>query len=300
VLKGSRLGDVASLSLQGLEFVPDRSAAVDGDSLRMEIKPADAPATTPAPSLQQGDTAKAKVTLRDGRHYTVNVTVNAPRPSVELVGKSVQASTRGSETNIELASQDQLPQDAQLVFSVRAKSPTTFPREANIEIASEDEAFATTLSLANRSVTLADAKVAVATFDPAKAFGFSAFGKLKFRVVDKGVAGDWQPLATLVRLPMLKGLECPANADQACKLSGSDLFLVDSVSGSPGFEPSVRVSEGFPGSSLPVPHPVNGRLYVKLRDDPSEVNVVGLPAQVLPPPSAEEAMATGAAPAANP
>src|SRR5688572_2236534 len=91
VLKGSRLGDVASLSLQGVEFVPDRSAAVESDSLRLEVKPAEAPANTPTPSLQQGDTAKAKVTLRDGRNYNVNVTVNAPRPSVELVGKSVQA-----------------------------------------------------------------------------------------------------------------------------------------------------------------------------------------------------------------
>ena len=47
---------------------------------------------------------------------------------------------------------------------------------------------------------------AVATFDPTKAFGFSAFGPLKFRLVNKGVAGDWQPLVTLVRLPVLKDL----------------------------------------------------------------------------------------------
>src|SRR4029453_16342903 len=102
-----------------------------------------------------------------------------PRPSVDLVGKSVQLSTRSNESNIALASEDQLPQDAQLIFSVRAKSPATFNRDATIEIASDDEAFTTTLSLANRNITLADTKVAVATFDPAKAFGFSAFGPLK-------------------------------------------------------------------------------------------------------------------------
>jgi hypothetical protein len=298
VLKGSRLVDVASLSLQGLEFVPDRSAPVASDSLRMEIKPAEAPANTPAPSLQQGDTAKAKVTLRDGRNYTVNVTVNAPRPSIELVGKSVQASARSNETNIELASQDQLPQDAQLIFSVRAKSPATFPREANIEIASEDEAFATTLSLSNRTVTLADAKVAVATFDPAKAFGFSAFGKLKFRIVNQGVAGDWQPLATLVRLPVLQALQCPTAEDQSCKLTGSNLFLVASVSSDPDFKHAVDVPAGFPGRALPVPRPGKSGLYLKLRDDPSVVNVAALVPQELPAPPAESAPAAATAPAA--
>jgi hypothetical protein len=289
VLKGSRLGDVASLSLQGLEFVPDRSAAVESDALRLEVKPADATPSTedaapsaPVPSLQLGDTAKAKVTLRDGRNYTVNVTVNAPRPSVELVGKSVQVSARGTKSNIELASHDQLPQDAQLVFSVRAKSPATFPREANLEVASEDEAFATTLSVSNRSVTLADAKVAVATFDPAKAFGFSAFGKLKFRVVNKGVAGDWQPLATLVRLPVLQALQCPAAEEQTCKLTGSNLFLVESVASDPEFKHAVEVPAGFPGRALPVPRPSTSGLYLKLRDDPSVVNVAALVPEELP------------------
>lgn len=304
VLKGSRLGDVASLSLQGLEFVPDRSAAVASDSLRMEVKPSEAPAesdggtpSAPAPNLQLGETAKAKVTLRDGRHYTVNVTVNAPRPSVELIGKSVQVSTRGSASNIELASEDQLPQDAQLIFSVRAKSPATFPRDANIEIASEDEAFATTLSISNRSITLADSKVAVATFDPAKAFGFSAFGKLKFRVVNQGVAGDWKPLATLVRLPVLQALQCPAEAEQNCKLTGSNLFLVASVSSDRDFKHPVDVPAGFPGRALPVPRPSKSGLYLKLRDDPSVVNVAALVPELLPAAPSESAAAAAPTPA---
>jgi hypothetical protein len=309
VLKGSRLGDVASLSLHGFEFVPTSSAAhkPDSDVLRMEVKPAATatsegathPATpssdagnaestaaaassTPAPTLQQGDTVKAKVMLRDGRTYAVNVSVAAPRPSVDLVGKSVQVSERGAESNIELASENQLPQDAQLIFSVRARSPATFSRDASIEVASEDEAFAATLSLANRGITLADAKVAVATFDPAKAFGFSAFGPLKFRVVNKGVAGDWQPLVTLVRLPVLQALQCPTAQEQACKLTGSTLFLVDSISSDPEFTQAVDVPDGFPGRALPVPRPGKNGLYLKLRDDPTVVNVAALVTEELP------------------
>ena len=64
-------------------------------------------------------------------------------------------------------------------------------------------------------VTLEDSKVAVATLDPAKAFGPSAFGPLQFRVIANSVPGDWQRLATLVRLPVLKELKCPATADLA-------------------------------------------------------------------------------------
>ena len=315
MLKGSRLEDVASLSLQGLEFVPaPLGSNVQSDALRMAVKPAD-PSTaassateTPAAhttSLQQGDTAKARVSLRDGRSATVNVAVLAPRPSVELVGKSVELSPRGSESNIELASEEQLPQDAQLVFSVRAKSPAAFARDASIEVASDDEAFATTLSLANGGLTLADARVAVATFDPATAFGSSAFGPLKFRAVNKGVAGDWAPLATLVRLPLLRALQCPAEAEQSCKLTGSNLFLVDSVAGDPEFTQAVEVPDGFPGRVLPVPRPGNSRLYIKLRDDPTIINVAALVAEELPaapaapavaPPPAAAAEATMSAP----
>jgi hypothetical protein len=291
VLKGSRLADVASLSVKGVEFVPAAAIAnPESDQLRMEVKPA-AEATdasnTPAPSLQQGDTAKAKVTLHDGRSYNVSVAVAAARPRVELVGKSVQIASGGNSSNIQLASENQLPQDAQLIFSVRAKSPATFSREANVEVASSDEALSTTLSFANRTLTLADSKVAVATFDPTKAFGFSAFGPLKFRVVNKGVAGDWQPLVTLVRLPVLKDLECPTDPAKSCKLTGANLFLVDSVAGNAEFKESVAVPVGFPGRALPVPRPSKSGLYLKLRDDPSVVNLAALVVDEPPPPPAD-------------
>ncbi|MFC4314528.1 hypothetical protein ACFPN2_36010 [Steroidobacter flavus] len=292
VLKGSRLADVASLSVKSVEFVP--AAAIsnpESDQLRMEVKPPETTdaSNTPAPSLQQGDTAKAKVTLHDGRSYNVNVAVAAPRPRVELVGKSVQIASGGNSSNIQLASENQLPQDAQLIFSVRAKSPAIFSREANIEVASSDEALSTTLSFANRTLTLADSKVAVATFDPTKAFGFSAFGPLKYRVVNKGVAGDWQPLVTLVRLPVLKDLECPADPAQSCKLTGANLFLVDSVASNAEFKEPVAVPVGFPGRALPVPRPSKSGLYLKLRDDPSVVNLAALVVDEPPPPAPADA-----------
>jgi hypothetical protein len=43
------------------------------------------------------------------------------------------------------------------------------------------------------------------------------------------------------------------------------------------------VPDGFPGYSLPVPHPAEGRLYVRLRDDPGVINLAALEIEQLPP-----------------
>ena len=58
--------------------------------------------------------------------------------------------------------------------------------------------------------------------------------------------GDWHPLATLVRLPVLRELKCPATADLACKLSGSNLFLVEAVSNDSKFAHPVQVPGWLP------------------------------------------------------
>ena len=169
-----------------------------------------------------------------------------------------------------------------------------------IEIATADGSFSTTLSLANGGITLENRSVAIATLDPAQAFGASAFGPLQFRVVDGGVTGDWQPLATLVRLPRLRELVCPATPELACKLSGSNLFLVDSISTEQDFVHPVQVPDGFPGYALPVPHPKEGQLYVKLRDDPAVINVASLDTREVPPTPQEAERASARHAAASP
>ena len=285
VLQGSRLDQVASLALKDVVFLPGNLTTAQGkDELAMAAQDAKA-----AAALTPGDAAKAKVTLKDGRMLNLAVAVDGPRPNATLIGKSVQPSASSSASNIQLADPDELPQDAQLTFSLRAQAPAAgFMHGEKVEVATVDGSSTTTLSVANGGIMLADSQVAVATLDPAKAFGPSTFGPLQFRVVAGGAAGDWHPLATLVRLPLLRELKCPATADLACKLSGSNLFLVESVSNDPKFTHPVQVPDGFPGYSLPVPHPGGGPLYVKLRDYPSVINATSLIAQSLPPPSADE------------
>jgi len=99
-----------------------------------------------------------------------------------------------------------------------------------------------------------------------------------------------------VRLPVLKELKCPATTDLPCKLYGSDLFLVDAVSNEAQFTHPVQVPDGFTGYSLSVPHPTDGQLFVKLRDDPSAIHSVALATQELL--SAQEPAHLAARPAA--
>ncbi|MGB7189157.1 MAG: hypothetical protein WBD10_03400 [Acidobacteriaceae bacterium] len=277
MLTGNRLDEVASLKIQGIPFKPGTLTSTKGDD-QLVMETADAKA---ASALKAGQTLKAVATLRDGRTLAVTATVDAARPSVTLLSKSVQQDNRTGDAvannNILISDPDELPQNAVLLFSLKAETPENFTRAEKIEVATADGSSSTMLTLAN-GLTLQDRHIAVARLDPAKAFGASTFGPLRFRVVtEDGVKGDWQKLSTLVRLPSFQSLQCGDKPEVACKLRGSNLFLVDSIAQTQQFTNPVQVPDGFPGRVLPVPHPADGgELYVKLRDDPSVVNVVTL------------------------
>jgi hypothetical protein len=129
---------------------------------------------------------------------------------------------------------------------VRAQAPAAFSYDEKIEVAAVNQSSSTVLGFDNGAVTLLDAQVAVATLDPVRSFGPSAFGPLQFRIISRDAVGDWQPLATLVRLPALSELKCPATRELACRLSGANLFLIDSVSNNPQFDHAIQVPKGSP------------------------------------------------------
>jgi hypothetical protein len=314
VLKGNRLDEVASLTVKGVEFAPGALSSSGGhDLLAMQAGNAQ-----DASVLKAGEALTAKVLLKDGRTLETPVSIEAARPSAILITKSARTAGTGREGEIKLASADELPHDAQLTFSLRAKAPAAFAYDEKIEVATLDGSSSTVLGVGAGGMTLQNAMVAVATLDPARAFGPSAFGPLRFRRVSGGVAGEWQPLATLVRLPKLRSIECPESTTDACRLSGTNLFLLDSVSGDPQFSQPTQVPDGFTGQSLPVKRPSAGQLYVKLRDDPAVVSTVAFdlpaaapqaeqgppappelpprPRALPPPPPAPQAKASPAAP----
>jgi hypothetical protein len=83
-----------------------------------------------------------------------------------------------------------------------------------------------------------------------------------------------------VRIPSVKEIRCPDSPDKQCKLTGTNLYLIDSVASDSQFSHTVPVPAGFVDSTLTVPRPNGTLLYLKLRDDPSTVNMMVLP--VLP------------------
>ena len=203
----------------------------------------------------------AKVSLKDGRVLSLAATVGPPAPKVTLISRSVRpgqsaASSAKPSAAIHLASAEELPQNASLAFFLKSEVPEAFPRTEKIEVAGPDDSFHVLLSVADGNLILQDARTVMAVLDSAKSFGPSAFGPLRFRPVGApGSWGEWQPLATLVRLPSLTYVRCPDSPDRQCTLSGTDLFLIHSVSADSQFLHAVSVPEGFADSTLSVPRP---------------------------------------------
>ena len=237
-------------------------------------------ATASVSNLQSGKKQSAKVTLKDGRVLDLQRTVQPPRPAVTLISKSIQPAASASSSPIQLQGSDELPQTAQLSFSLKSEVPGTFPQNETIEVATSDESSRTVLSVKDGTLTRQDSHNVLAVLDPMKALRASAFG-LRFRpIAADGEKGDWQPLVNLVGLSELDELRCTDAPEKQCPLLGSGLYLLDSVSTDPQSRQSMPMPDSFAGSALNVPHPSGQDLYVKLRDDPSAVNKVDLP--VLP------------------
>jgi len=274
MLVGTRLDEVKSLKLNGIDFAPGKLAREEQkDELPLLAS------TIPASTLTADQTLIAHVALKDGRVLDLQTTVEPPRPKLTLIGKSIQPGPTPSA--IHFASQDQLPDTAQLSFFLKSEIPESFPRGEKIEVSTEDDSFHVELSIADGSLVLQDAQTVMAVLDPAKSFGPSAFGALRFRPVSaEGIKGRWQPLVRLVRIPTLKEVRCPDAPDQPCRLSGTNLFLIDSVASDAQFTHNIPVPLGFAEATLTVPRPNGTLLYLKLRDDPTTVNTAVLP--VLP------------------
>jgi hypothetical protein len=228
------------------------------------------------------------VQLQDGRKLKVPATVELARPQILLLNKGVQEDASATPSPVHLGSQDDLPVEGRLVFFLKSRVPANFPRSEKVEVAAVDGSFQTVLSLADSSLMLEDATTAVATVDPLKRFGSSAFGPVAVRAMSaNGVTGDWLPLGTLVRLPGFKDLRCPRSVVKPCMLTGTNLFLASSIGATADLNNATDVPPDFTGTQLSLPHPANGTLYLKLRDDPSTVQTLTLPVTPLSPSAAQ-------------
>jgi hypothetical protein len=277
-LTGTSLDQVRQLALNDSIFspvgTPYSATGVPASEATQALSLA-LPNGTDAPKLHAGDHLIAHVALRDGRTLSLPLSVAPARPSVTLISRNISQ----PPSPIRLANPDDLPVGQKLTFSLHSDAP--FQRNSQVEIASTDDSLHGNLTVASGSLVLQNSHTILGTFDPLKTFGTSAFGPVRLRVIaPDGTAGDWMPLAILVRLPELHELHCPTDAAAPCTLTGSDLYLVDSLSTDAAFTNPIDVPEGFVGTTISLPRPPKTGFYLKLRDEPTSANTVTLPIQV--------------------
>ena len=292
VLRGKGLGSVVSVEMDGQTFMP--AGGSNDATLHLEAKAGVA--------AKDGEEAKAK--LKDGRVLTVKVAAEAARPALMLVSMNASAAEGGGTLPVVLGGKDEIPLHGKLTFVVTTKE--VFPRTQKVEVATAAGEVKTSLSLEDNNLVLQDEHTAVATLDPLKAFGQSAFGPLAMRpVAADGTTGDWTRLGVLVRTPEISAVHC-ANADAVtCTVDGNKLFLVQSFGAAKDFAKSTDVPSGFAQGELAVPTPADGAtLYLKLRDDPGTIAMVKLPTPLekLPVANTEQNAAgkVNSAPASQP
>lgn len=288
VLTGEGLGNVGSVQIANQTFTPAGDDN-DDDTVHLEAKEGVSP----------HDGSEAKVKLKDGRTMNVKVSTEAPRPSLTLVSFNAIPAQQNGAIPVTLGGKDEIPLDGKLTLVVQTEKP--FPRTQKVEVGTADGAVHTTLSLADNNLVLEDEHTAIATLDPLKAFGESAFGKLQMRpVAADGTTGSWTPLGTLVRTPQITAIQCTTTEAPDCTLKGQNLFLVQSFGASKDFAKPAEVPTGFADDTFQVPTPADGTtLYLKLRDDPDALAAVTLPMPV-PKPAPPAPAAAHTLPAAPP
>ena len=289
ILSGQQLKDVVSVQIADQTFTPTGDS--DGKTLQLEAKA----------NVSPDDGSDAAVKLKDGRTMNVKISTEAARPGLKLLSFNATPAQGNASIPVTLGGKDEIPLDGKLSFVVQTAD--VFPRTQTLEVATADGAVHTSLSLAGGDLILQDEHTAIATLDPSRAFGQSAFGKLQMRpVAADGTPGNWTPLGTLVRTPQITAVHCTTAEAPTCTVDGSNLFLVQSFGAAKDFAKPAEVPTGFAQSSFTVPTPADGTtLFLKLRDDPGAVATLTLPAPIQKtsgPPSTAAAQDPTVAPTA--
>ncbi|HTG38625.1 hypothetical protein [Sphingomonas sp.] len=252
VLRGARLDQVAQLSVGSLRFTPG-AITRDGDGDRLTM-------LAEAPVEQVPGAMDAAVTLKDGRTTRVRAAIAPPRPLARLISR--KAAYQAPDGVLPIILPDALlPEGGRLDFSFRVENG---PLRDGIEIATRDGTTAR-LDFKTGALQRIGEDVVVASVAPHALFGRSVAGPLRFRLLNDGAPGDWQPLAQVVRLPELTGLSCPGDTGE-CSLAGRELFLIAAIGDNAELTSSTKVPIGFVGATITVPRPAGGALFLRLHD----------------------------------
>ena len=213
----------------------------------------------------------------DAAKIVVPVATRPQPPAARIVARFSEPPANGPDAtapNLKLDGADEIPANLWLSFTLKAEPGQHFTGHEVVEVGTSSSDTSVRLTSGN-GLTLVDPTVLVVNFLPGQALGGSAYGPLRARLLRGEVAGDWLGIGTLVRLPRLKTLDCPANPANPCTLRGEALYLLASLSATREFDSAASVPDGFPGSTLPVMRPgADGTLFVRLHDAPEIVNHV--------------------------
>jgi hypothetical protein len=269
MLTGQGVQNVVSVQIANQTFTPTSDGNTD-TAVHLQGKAGVSP----------GDGSEATAKLKDGRTMTVKISTEAARPGLKLLSFKATPASQNGALPINLGAKDDIPLNGKLTFVVETKE--VFPHTQTIEVATANGSVHTSLSVAANNLVLQDEHTAIATLDPLKVFGQSAFGKLQMRpVAEDGTPGDWTPLGTLVRTPQITAIHCTTADAPSCTVDGSNFFLVQAFGASKDFPAPANVPTGFADNTFTVPAPADGTtLYLKLRDDPSSVATIALPTPI--------------------
>lgn len=269
LLAGQRLDQVRAVTLGGVEFLPDGLTREGGtDRLRLAAQ-----GSGRAPAA--GSSLKADIRLEDGRILTLPVRIAASRPQAAVLARTIYpAPAEAGTRTLDVGAGDVLPDNAEMVFSIKAQGGTKFGVADAIEIAGglgdqagDGQGTAIARLSMGKGLSLESAEVMVATLD-AKDLPPATFGPIRYRLVHKAQdggdeRGDWTALTTVVRLPRIEQVTCTG---QTCTITGRSLFLLEKVGANAAFAKATPVPPGFTARTLDVPVPPDGILYLKVRD----------------------------------
>lgn len=259
VLTGARLDQVRSMTIGPLAFHPGGLTRVDNQD-RLTLLADD---SAKAQTIGAGTSLTAEVTFSAGRRKTVPVTVAGRRTGATLVRIAGQTPAHEGVVPITLRSQDVFAQDAQISFAFHKDGMETLDGQETVEIATADGR-ASGLIKAGKGYDLQDATTGIVAFTPAEALGVLAYGAIRFRIWHDDVASNWTPLATIVRLPDIHSVSCPAR--DKCQVSGDRLFLIKAIGATEQPEGMQTIPDGFVNPRITTAAGRDGRIFLQLRD----------------------------------
>ena len=313
VVRGTGLGGVKSASLKGLTFVPAGEPAADEKSLRLEVVPI-TPAKLPAfkagdtgiadlalsdgrtvqvpfhvdaarpavtllsTSIQPGSPQGLPVALDDAHAIPMDgklsFALRSDMPAKFTRNEKVEVALADGSltTTLSLADRTLVLQDVRTALGFVSPS-TVFGPSAfgalQLRVLAENGTTSDWISLGTLVRTPVVRQVTCglrASAGNSHSAGTLAAGTPAASAA-MAATGDVVPVET--------GAPATQAAETPCTLEGSNLFLIQAVSGAAAFASASDVPAGFSSEMLQVPRPADGRtLYLRLRDDPGHVAMV--------------------------